>query len=143
MSPNSIKCCASLDLTPIKAGKRIWSHSPTSASSTLNSDDDIYYSSKYSPPPAIFRRLGKKVEELEHYIDQLEASARDTRLKHAEELQMCQEPIDELQSTVDFQTTMLDHMGKEVERLEADNDCLRMENLEVIEHHILEHLSLT
>ncbi|KAG2341422.1 hypothetical protein BDR05DRAFT_949747 [Suillus weaverae] len=140
MSPDSIKHCVSLNLMPVKPGKRIQSHSPTSASSTQNisckllvtyslltkkghskSDDDIFYSSKYSPPPATFRRLSKKLEVLEYYTNEWRTGEMNNE-----------------SSTVNLQTTIMDGMEKEIKRLAADNNCLRMENLEVFKDHLHE-----
>jgi predicted RNase H-like nuclease (RuvC/YqgF family) len=85
----------------------------------------------------------KKVEELEHYIGELEArqdeqliSAEDARLKHMEEVKTFEERIGDLQATIDLQTAKLEIMERDVERLETDNDCLRTENQVIIDERL-------
>ncbi|KAG2742520.1 hypothetical protein P692DRAFT_20879210 [Suillus brevipes Sb2] len=149
MSHNSIKCCTSLDLMPIKASKRIRAHSLSSASSASQSDSDCY-TSIYSPTSTILTCLGKKVEELEHYIGELEArqdeqsiSAEDAHLKHMEEVETFEERIGDLRATIDFQAAKLEIMERDVERLEADNDCLRIENQVIIDERLQDDMTWT
>jgi hypothetical protein len=62
----------------------------------------------------------KKVEELEHYIGELEArqdeqsiSAEDACLKHMEEVETFEECIGDLQAIIDFQTAKLEIMERD------------------------------
>ncbi|KAG2739073.1 hypothetical protein P692DRAFT_20882092 [Suillus brevipes Sb2] len=146
MDYKSTKHCASLYLTLIKASKRIRAHSPSCASSASQSGSDIY--TPYSPTREALKNLGKKVEELKHYIGELEASCNEqltteeeARLKHAEEVETFEERIAELQATIQFQTTMLDTKERDVERLEVDNDRLRTENQAIIDEHLQDDMN--
>jgi hypothetical protein len=105
------------------------------------SDDHIV--AAHPPSPAFLTRMGMRMEEMERYINYLESlrdeqcdRIMDERKTHAEELEMQRGRLEELQTTVDFQSNMLEIMGNDLERLQEDNDRLRVENQELMEEKL-------